>query len=136
MAYATDEGVRGIVSVREGDSLVPFLAAAASIVTRHLVPVFPADITEDELTQVETWLAAHFYSIWRQRRASESASVVSASYQYNLGLYLASTMYGQQAMMMDPTGLLAALNAETTEGKRRQRFGVLWMGKEPERTWE
>lgn len=136
MAYATADDVRGVIAVREGDSLVPFLSAAASMVERHLVPLFPASITEPELVLVETWLAAHFYGIWRLRRASASAGPVSESYQYNLGLFLASTMHGQQAMSLDPTGTLAALNAETTEGKRRPRFGILWMGKEPDRQWE
>ena len=59
---------------------------------------------------IERWLSAHFIAVMDQRAAREGVTPVSISYQYKLGLNLQSTMYGQQAILLDTSGALGRLN--------------------------
>lgn len=107
-------------------SLTPFISAAHSLVES----VIDSD-DDDMLTIVETWLAVHFYHVKDMRPASESAGAVSQSFQYQLGLGLDVTMYGQQAKLLDATGSLARWDQQIKKGRRR-RTGVTWVGTEIE----
>lgn len=108
----------------------PFIATANALVTRVCADKLDEDgtayYTDDDLELIERWLAAHFYAIRDPRYASEAAGSVNASYQYKVDLHLAVTTYGQQAMMLDTAGGLAALS----KGKRR-RVGASYLGTDP-----
>ena len=113
MARVTAAEVQKIIDVSsEITDLDPFIDSANRLVTAVLGDVSTSVLSDDQKTDVELWLAAHFITIWDNRRSSEKAGSVGESYQYKLGLGLKSSMYGQQAMMLDTTGKLAALDRE------------------------
>jgi hypothetical protein len=132
MARTTETLVKQIIEVDTLNvpSLVPFIDTANMLVTKHCAP---GGASDEELELIERWLAAHFYAIRDPRIASESVSGISASYQNRLGLFLASTMYGQQAIMVDSSGALAKLNKDAEMGRKPgQVASVSWAGKDRE----
>lgn len=133
MAYrTTDAAVKGIIEVDSSISTTPFIEVANELVTEICVD----DLSEDEeaytatrLELIERWLAAHFYAIRDLRVASEGAGGVSQSFQYQVGLNLNVTIYGQQVLMLDTKGGFAALNQQAKDGDRKS-VGITWLGKE------
>jgi hypothetical protein len=95
-----------------------FITAANTIINATLADT---DLTEAVKTEIERWLSAHFVAIRDQRAAAEKAGSVSVNYQYKLGTNLQCTMYGQQACMIDTTGILAGLS----NGKGSATIGVI-----------
>lgn len=108
--------------------LTSFMKAANHLINRI---VDLTKYTADELQLIETWLAAHFAAIADMRRAMEKAGDVSESFQHKLDLRLDVTMYGQQAMILETEGALAAWNEESKNGAKR-KVGVIWLGTEDE----
>ncbi len=131
MPRTTPTLVSEIIEVDSVIGLTPFIAAANVLVTRVCASATKTDgsayYVEDDLTLIETWLAAHFYCMRDTRVASESAGPVSASYQHQVGLILKASMYGQQAMLLDSAGGLAALSKQMENGTAT-RVGVLFVG--------
>lgn len=130
MARCSEDDVRAIieVSLNPPVNLRPFIEAAKSL-TDH-VETKDADsiLGADALRQIETWLAAHFYAIRDQQYAEKSTEKASGTFQGKTDMYLSSTQWGQQAMILDVTGRLAKLNKEMTEGGKR-RIQMHWLGK-------
>lgn len=129
MARTTAELVKGVIEV-DSDSvpdLDPFILVANELVTEICEP---SGYTATRLEAIERWLAAHFYAVRDMRRSTETAGSVSESYQYKLGLHLNSTMYGQQAMMLDTAGGLASLNKQMTDPSGGGGTSGTWLGKE------
>jgi hypothetical protein len=126
MARITDAELRGIIELDSDFVTTEFINYANSLVTDICVPEGYSDGT---LRNIEIWLAAHFCanSNRAQQVAQETAGPVSATYQYRLGLFLASTMYGQQALAMDWKGGLAALSKRLETG-RKGKVGITWLG--------
>lgn len=120
--------VKGVISVDDNEvpDLDPFINAANELVTE----VCAAYYEDSRLLLIETWLAAHFYAIRDNRVDSEKADVVSTKAQYKLGLNLASTMHGQQVMILDTQGYLAAISKQAEDGTRRGGVRALWLGSE------
>jgi len=106
-------------------NLAPFIAAASNLVDRIAQESSSPD--DATLTLIETWLAAHFYCMRDPRTTQEAAGPVSASYQSKIDLHLRLTHYGQMAMTLDSSGILASIN----RGKRQG--GVTWLGREDDR---
>lgn len=104
--------------------LSPFIAAAEELVNELCVP---AAYTSQRLVIIETWLAAHFVAIRDPRYQSESNMGASASVQGQVGMNLALTTYGQQAMLLDTKGGLAYLDKHVTQGKR-PHVGITYLG--------
>jgi len=121
----TADQVKAVIEVDTTSvpDLTPFITAANELVTECCAD---AGYTDARLALIETWLAAHFYAIRDPRYASENAGV-SASYQYQVGLNLAVTTYGQQAMLLDTVGGLAALSKRAEKGIKK-KVGVAWLG--------
>jgi len=130
MPRTTAPEVQAIIETDDTITLTPFIAAANSIVTR-VCAIEDYGYDEETLTLIETWLAAHFYAVRDLRVASEGVGPVSEAKQYKLGLNLQSTMYGQQAMLLDTEGGLAALNKSMEDGYKRRPPSVHWAGTEP-----
>lgn len=66
------------------------------------------------LGELEKWVAAHMIAITRERQAKKEEAG-GAKIEYT-GVYeegLKSTSYGQMAIFLDSTGLLAALSGKT-----------------------
>lgn len=138
MAIRTDdEAVEAIIEVEEDDVLTPFIEAASFLVDRLLVDATDSsgNIVHDStsLELVERWLAAHFYAVRKPRASSERAGPVGETLMHKVDLNLSVTMYGQQAMLIDVSGELAAWNADVTQGKTKTATSV-WLGKDPNNT--
>lgn len=106
MSRVADAEVRAIIDV---DSLLtdisPFITAANLIVTDKLAS---SGTSEEMLKEIERWLAAHFVAVRDPRSKSESIGGITAHYFVGReGEGLRSTPYGQQALALDLTGILA-----------------------------
>lgn len=124
MIRTTPELVAGILLTAPTVPVDPFVLAASILVDR--IEEDSASPSGEVLTVIETWLAAHFYCIRLPRRESERAGDVWATYMSKVDLNLSVTHYGQQAMVLDPTGTLKALNEPKAKNKRR--VGVHYVG--------
>lgn len=92
-----------------GDQVKPFIQTANLLVDEHLGSVTPA-ITAALLKEIETYLAAHFLTLWDPRVSKEQADDVSFTYEGKTGEGLSSSRYGQMAITLDPTGKLRGLD--------------------------
>jgi hypothetical protein len=132
MARTDADLVATIIEVDEDIDLDAFITTANELVTevctgdKGPTPAY----TDVRLELIERWLAAHAYAIREMIPASERAGPVATAYQYEVGLHLSNTMYGQQALTLDTNGGLASLSKSTEEGKLRTA-GVIWLGTEP-----
>jgi len=122
----TEEKVREIIETDSSIKLEPFIQSASTLVDRCCAD---KDYTETELELIERWLAAHFYCIRDPRTSSESVGTVKEQYQYQVGLHLDVSVYGQTAMVLDYYGGLAALNKSIENGGTGTAW-VKWMGKD------
>lgn len=113
-----------ITEVVEGDNVLQFIEAANVLVTKHLVASAPGDAV---LKNVELWLSAHFYAMYRRRLESGSAGDTSEKYEGKTDMYFEATTYGQQALALDTTGELAKLQNTLKTGAKRSVF--TWLGK-------
>lgn len=100
---------------------VPFIVAAHSIISQQGLASYPCH-DEASLKEVERWLAAHLaatsdiqYSIQKEKMGDSEDSYFDRS----KGEGLKGSSYGQQAILLDCSGVLATL------GKRKARFEVL-----------
>lgn len=93
--------------------------------------------TPERLTLIETWLAAHFYTIYEPRVTGETAGSIQSQNPAKIGFGLKLSHYGQMAMRLDTSGALAAydnrqnkvevpLPAETSQ----VNVGIYWLGEE------
>lgn len=124
----TEEAVLALIDTEE--TLTPFIETASLLVDDNCTD---SDYSDAKLELIERWLAAHFCAIKDTRAASEKAGSVGQSFQHKVDLNLAVTMYGQQAMLIDNAGNLAALNKQATDGVPK-RAGITWLGRTEEHT--
>lgn len=126
MARTSSAEVEKIIEVEAAIDLTPFIAIANELVTECCVGKGYADA---RLILIESWLAAHFYSVRDPRAASETAGGVGAHYQSAVSLGFDTSHYGQTAMRLDTAGGLAALNTQSKEGISKS-IGLTWLGTE------
>jgi hypothetical protein len=136
----TSELVAAICEVDEDIPLAPFISLASTLVDRVSAAAEESGLLadgpnsddktrDDKLQEIETLLAAHFYSALRDPRATqERAGSVGANYQSAVTYRLMLTHYGQMAMALDETGTLELINAGKTKFRT---VGVTWVGKTP-----
>lgn len=114
---------------RDGElpDLAPFVRAANLMVDRVAACAVAraTPLTTPELAELETWLAAHFYSVSDRPYASTMTDRAQATYQGKTGMGLDSSHYGQTAMSLDPSGCLSAIS-------RRRVASVTYAGKRPD----
>lgn len=127
MARTTKELVEKIIELDatvNGGDISAFIETASALVDELCQP---QGYSETRLELIERWLAAHFYAIRDPRLTSEQAGSVQASYESKVDLGLQLTRYGQQALMLDTKGGLAALNNQpkTATG---QKPGIVYLG--------
>ena len=82
-------------------------------------------LNEALLFEIETYLAAHFYALRDLQYSEKKTGDASAVFQGRTGMMLESTLWGQQAIVLDLTGFLGSLS----KGKSPLSFG--WLGKPP-----
>lgn len=120
----TSTDVEGIVKVKSGDSLTPFINVATMVVEKHCID---DAFTNDELNEIAKWLSAHFYLIYNPARLSDRAAVVSKQIESRVDLGFDVTRHGQMAMRLDWSGALSALNEQAKKGAK-MTVGVTWLG--------
>jgi len=97
------------------DDLSPYIALAHAVVQGNIKAFERCGLSEDELTQLETWLAAHFAAtapssgLQAGNIQSEKEGQLSRSYGGQYGYRLESSRYGQAAQMLDRCGVLAQI---------------------------
>ncbi len=126
----TDALVGGIIEVTASISLTPFIAAANTLVTQCCTgDAVSTDYTADDLQQIETWLAAHFYTVRDMRAERERAGSVEEKFQSKVDLGFSTSHYGQMAMTLDYQGGLASLNQDIIAGNKKT-VSISWLGVE------
>lgn len=86
--------------------LSAFINSAHYVIQANLTS---SGLSNDVLTEIHKYLAAHFASLRDQRLESERVADVSYKYQGKTDMGLESTFYGQTALMLDTSGKLANL---------------------------
>lgn len=106
--------------------LTSFLKSANVVVNAVVRCATSKGVTllDEQLERIECALACHYYQRADPGFSSKSTGRNGASFQGQTGMMLQSTMYGQDALGMDPSGCLASMN----NGGRVQ---MLWLGKPP-----
>jgi hypothetical protein len=121
MPYTTPEDVGSIIEVDESIDLTPFILTADQLVVELCVP---EGYDDERLKWIETYLAAHCYTLRDPRPTSEHAGPVGESYQSAVDLLLYTSHYGQMAMMLDTGGALKTLSMKVP----KQKLSVSWLG--------
>lgn len=75
---------------------------------------------------IERWLSAHYYGVMAQLYVTKRAEGTTATFQGQTAMYLESTVYGQMAMRLDPTGYLSSIGTKNLKIAR-----AIWLGKDP-----
>lgn len=116
MAWRTNqELVSRIIDIEEDDLLDGAIDTANQLVTDACAA---SGYSDAKLELIERWLAAHFYDINRPRTSLEAISGGTQE-QYErvtTDLFLNNTKFGQQAIMLDTAGNLAALCNKAKKG--------------------
>lgn len=136
----TPDLVRGIIETDDNIGLDPFIGVASLLVDECCVTSPTTGLSlgypDATLTEIETWLAAHFYAVRDKRTTQETVGSLQEQYETKTDLRLQNTSYGQAALVIDFKGGLAALNnglgkvvktfPGDTTGRRPPR--VTWLG--------
>ena len=88
------------------------------------------ELTDAQLTDIETYIAAHLYAIRDQQYQQKKTGDASATFQGTTGMYLDGTQWGQTAMLLDISGCLAQRNEEMKTGGSK-KFSSVWLGTPP-----
>ncbi|TXH42042.1 MAG: hypothetical protein E6Q97_36495 [Desulfurellales bacterium] len=122
MAMAiSDSDVKAIIDTERDTS--PFITTAQLIVDEDLIG---NSMSTERLDQIVLYLAAHFVCVTEERGGVTRSRLGDADESYrgidSTAQGLSSTRYGQQAMILDSTGLLAA---KSTNGGLKAIFEVV-----------
>lgn len=101
-ARVTDADVKLIFNTSIDDT-TPFINTANAMVNQYLVN---KGLSDELLTQIECYLAAHLASLLDPRVESVKDDSYSVKVQGRTGLGLDSTFYGQNVKLLDSTGTL------------------------------
>ena len=98
------------------DTLDTFIGIANRIVTSYLGAT--TLLTDAEKADVELFLSAHLASTMRDPQAQSEGVTggagVSITYHGKSGMGLSASLYGQQVLLLDRTGLLALQKREAS----------------------
>jgi len=103
-------------------NLSPFMRTASVLVARLVREAEDYEFSSDELREIELYLSAHFYMCSDKGYQSRSTMSASATFQGQTGKMLESSDYGQQAILLDGSGILQSL-------AKRETAGGFWGGK-------
>lgn len=104
MARVTSSEVKGLIATKF--DVDPFIATANLLIDEILVG---QSMSDERLKTIELWLAAHFVAVAEERGALMGSSKGDSEETYKIvvGTGLNMTRFGQQALSLDTTGLLA-----------------------------
>ncbi|KKN42006.1 hypothetical protein LCGC14_0717660 [marine sediment metagenome] len=115
MARVTNAQVKGIIVTTIDTE--PFIRSANVFVTNKLTN---QGLSDALLTEIELWLAAHFVAIREGKITDETMGDAKVAFERaKMGKGLEATSYGQQALVLDSTGILAQ------SGKKRAIIQVV-----------
>lgn len=104
MPRVTVDEVKGLI--KTSFDVQPFISTAELIIDEALVG---QGLSVARLKTIELWLSAHFVAVAEERgaltRSKKGAS--EEDYEIKVGTGLNMTRFGQQAMALDTTGVLA-----------------------------
>ena len=108
--------------------LWPFIKAASIVVDRVATAARSkiwvtggVALSQLELTEIESWLSAHYYCMKDPLYQSKSTGGVSGTFQRKQGEGFETTEYGRVACQLDYSGSLKAIGM-------RQFAGAVWLG--------
>lgn len=104
----TPAKVREILQTEEDELVIqPHVDAANVFVTQMLGS---AGLSAALMAEIERWVAAHFFVAFEPLPQSENIGGASRSIQVEKleGIGLKTSVYGQRACLLDPTGTLGA----------------------------
>lgn len=102
----TEAEVKEIIDTTLTDEQIrPFIATANAMVDDLCGDLGYGDAT---IHNIELWLAAHFVAIRDPRVTQEKIGDAGAAYQGKTAMGLEATTYGQQVMVLDYKGAIAA----------------------------
>jgi hypothetical protein len=90
-----------------------------------------SDYSEELLTRIETYLAAHFLAIRDPRTSFETIGEIQDRFEGKTDMGLRFTRYGQQAILLDTAGNLAKLDntQKTVKGRLSGNAkSITWLG--------
>lgn len=131
MPRTTDDLVKEVMlpgkdyDTENAPSLTRFIKIANLVVTQVAACATAKGSSQDSevLTEMETWLAAHYYVQSDQVYTSKSNVSASGSFQGSTsGEGIKGSKYGQAALDLDFTGCLEAITA-------KRMGGIMWGGK-------
>lgn len=118
MALVTVDEVKEIIDTSlTDDQITAFINMAATLVTDKLST--QTCLSTEMKKEIEKLLSAHFLSIRERRVKSEKIGDASVTYDGTTGAGLNSTLYGQQAIILDCSNTLVNL------GKINMEFEVV-----------
>jgi len=100
----TDVEVKEIIDTTV--TTTPFVAIANILVDKYLSG---HGLSDALLKEIERWWSAHLVAIRDMRPHAEKIGDTSINYQGKTDMGLNCTLYGQQLLTMDPTGILAKI---------------------------
>jgi hypothetical protein len=116
--------VGDIVEVDPTVDLSSFIAASNQLVTGLCSNSGYTDgFVGSQMEVIERWLAAHMYTINDNQLISARAGSAAVTFQNVIGPGLATSMYGQNAMLLDFMGNLARWN-NSARIKRQIRISM------------
>lgn len=106
-ARVTPEQVMDIISTSLTEGQInAMINTAHQVAEQHLSA---QGLDEDLLTQIELWLSAHYVCMRDPQKDTVKVDEVQVKYHRGqAGTGLAGSVYGQQAVALDPTGSLAS----------------------------
>jgi len=123
MARITQEELVGVIHTDPLIDLTIFIDTASDVVDYIATQDDAAAIPLALFKRIELYLAAHFYAIKDQQVHSESTDGTSATYQGKTSEGFGATIWGAQALRMDVSGTLAAMDAGNFTPQ------LIWLGK-------
>ena len=105
--------------------LTPFIQSASAVVNRVVALAAQArqiTVAASDAELIERWLAAHFYCQSDKPYQTRTTAGASAGFVGQTKIGLESTLYGQTAIRMDPSGVLDAID-------KKKFAGASWLGK-------
>lgn len=120
-AAVKPDGLREIFDTELPDGRLANFINMAYLRTLPLVTALAAHAGGDDLLEyLQLLLSAHFSSLYERTTKSEGiAGEFNVTYVLEVDMGLRSTEYGQQAISLDPTGLLAR------DGMKKVQFNVI-----------
>lgn len=125
----SDPEVRELIETDADLSVAPFIRAAHAIVDWLADQDTDGVLSEALLTEIEAWLAAHFYAHRDQQFQQKTTGGAMGAFQGQTSMVFLSTYWGQTACGLDVTGRLAQRSQDAATGLVR-KARMTWMGTE------